>query len=271
MHMWEPYSPGCLQPFHAYTHRYARDNSLLNHESGEEWVADESSDEEQPTGGKVAKRKVAKRKLALDDSPIHKRQKQKEDEVPVAPAPAPAPPAQTPAPAPAPPAQTPAPAPPAQTPAPAPPAQTPAPAPAPPAPTPAPPAPATPQTAPAPAPPAQTAATSSGASNAASAVAGDDPDAASDSEQEEDDGIHLPSAVFRQQNVNALENTVSYQQMAKMSLKDRIQLNKQDKFHSLREVVRTSAQAARVAYTQVQQAQPNVPDVAEYLVGTFVR
>ena len=261
--MHAPFSPDCLQPFHAYTHRYARDNSLLNHESGEEWVADESSDEVQPTGGKVAKRKVAKRKLALDDSPIHKRQKQKEDEVPVAPVPAP------PVPAPAPPAQTPAPAPPA-------------PAPAPPAPTPAPPAPATPQTAPAPAPPAQTAATSSGVSNAASAVAGasnaasavaqaPNPDAASDSEQEEDDGIHLPSAVFRQQNVNALENTVSYQQMVKMSLKNRIQLHKQDKFHSLREVVRTSAQAARVAYTQVEQAQPNVPDVAEYLVGTFVR
>ena len=54
-------------------------------------------------------------------------------------------------------------------------------------------------------------------------------------------------------------------------MKTRIQLSKQDKFHSLREVVRTSAQAARVAYTQAKQAQPNVPDVAENLVGTFVR
>ena len=331
--MHEPYSPGNMQPYHAYTYRYARDHEMLDqHESGSEWEEGSGPDSPQHVGTKNAKRK-----LQMQSSPAAKKKKKKQaakknktkqDEAAAetqVPTPVSIPiPVQTPAPistpapsAPLPPITTPTPAttpapsaplPPAPIPTPAPtyapitiPVQTPAPIP-----TPAPSAPLPPTPTPVPTPaPQPTTAVVSNASNAASAVANDAPqptggasnaasatgvanpnpnpapqptavasNAASavvdgangvDSGDDDDDGIRLDQAVIKHPAVLQLERNISYQQMTQLSVRDRRKAGKSKKFKDMRAPVRTSAQAARAAYANAVQAQPETPNVSDFM------
>ncbi len=82
---------------------------------------------------------------------------------------------------------------------------------------------------------------------------------------EEDDGVTLDDAVFKTAEVLELESDSSYKKLLKQSVNKRKQ-NAQDKqFKELREVIRSSAYAARQAYAIVAQAQTATPSVKDFL------
>ena len=82
---------------------------------------------------------------------------------------------------------------------------------------------------------------------------------------DDDDGIRLDPAVFKHPAVLQLERNISYQHMTQMSVQDRRDVSKSKKFKDMRAPVRTSAQAARAAYANAVQAQPETPNVSDFM------
>ena len=86
-----------------------------------------------------------------------------------------------------------------------------------------------------------------------------------DKTSEEDDGVTLNNAVFKTAEVLQLEADSSYQEMLKQTVKQRKQNAKDKHFKELRGVIRSSAAAARQAYSVAAKAQTDTPSIQDFL------
>ena len=127
-------------------------------------------------------------------------------------------------------------------------------------------------------PPAQPPAYQEGAADAASAVtdvngagavaatsAVGDGDVSADDGAAPDDGIRLSPHVIKHPAVFQLEHNKAYDQMTRMSVNTRIELEKADQFREMRKVIRDAAKLARKAYVNAGKAEPQTPHVTDFL------
>ncbi len=87
----------------------------------------------------------------------------------------------------------------------------------------------------------------------------------SDSSSGDDDGIVIDNRLIVTQAVLDLDNDREYQQLAKRTIKSRRADNTQKRFQEKRQVIRSSAAAAREAYVQAREATPDTPEVSKML------
>ena len=84
-------------------------------------------------------------------------------------------------------------------------------------------------------------------------------------EEEEDDGVRLDKNLIETPEVEALLVDREYVVLAKMTAKARALDKKKKDFRKMRNPVRVSAAAARKAYVNAAEAQPDTPDVTDML------
>ena len=84
-------------------------------------------------------------------------------------------------------------------------------------------------------------------------------------EEEEDDGVRLDKNLIETPEVKALLVDREYVVLAKMTAKARALDKKKKDFRKMRNPVRVSAAAARKAYVNAAEAQPDTPDVTDML------
>ena len=87
------------------------------------------------------------------------------------------------------------------------------------------------------------------------------PERDSDTSSGDDDGIVIDERLMQTQAVQDLDNDSDYQQLAKRTISNRRENKTQKRFKKKRQVIRSSAAAAREAYVQAREATPNTPEV----------
>ena len=83
--------------------------------------------------------------------------------------------------------------------------------------------------------------------------------------EDDDDGVRLSAAVFKTAEVTKLESDASYKLLLKQTVKKRKEADQDTHFKQLRQVIRSSAAAARKVYAIAAQAQAPTPSIEDFI------